>query len=102
MAAIRAAHAGDAVIEDAAVEVAMDGRLNASTQVPVRLLEALLIDELEALESRAYYSRSATPWLAYAPGKTRSENSSPATSIRAAQTLYSPVPVTASPASVVR
>jgi len=48
--ATRAAHAGDAVVEDAAVEITVNGRLHAAAQVAVTRLKALLVDEQEALE----------------------------------------------------
>ena len=50
MAAIRAAHPGGAVVENAAVEVAMDRLLHAVTQVSVGPLKSLVVDEKEALE----------------------------------------------------
>jgi hypothetical protein len=50
VSAIRAAHAGDAVVEDAAVEITVNGRLHAAAQVAVTRLKALLVDEQEALE----------------------------------------------------
>ena len=52
MPAIRAAHAGDALVEDAAIEIAVDRRLHAAAQVAVILLEALLVDEQEAIHGR--------------------------------------------------
>lgn len=50
MAAVRAAHPGDTVVENPAVEVAVDRRLHAAAQVAVSCLEAFLVDEQEALE----------------------------------------------------
>ena len=50
MAAIRAADAGEAMVEDAAVEVAVDSRLHAAAQVAVGCLETLFVDEDKALE----------------------------------------------------
>ena len=50
MSAIRAAHAGDAVVDDAAVEITVNGRPHAAAQVAVTRLKALLVDEQEALE----------------------------------------------------
>ena len=48
--AIRAAHPGDALVEEAAIEVAVDCRLDAATQITVGVKEALLIDTEEVLE----------------------------------------------------
>ncbi len=50
MAAIRAAYPGDAVVEDAAVEVAMDRRFDAAAQVAMGVEEPLLIHPDEVLE----------------------------------------------------
>ena len=48
--AIRAAHPGDALVEDAAIEGAVDCRLDAATQIAVGGKEALLIDTEKVLE----------------------------------------------------
>ncbi len=50
MPAVRAAHPGDALVEDAAVEVAVDRRLDAASQVAVGVPETLLIHLDEVLE----------------------------------------------------
>ena len=50
MPAVRAAHSGDAVVEDAAIEIAVDRWLDAAAQVAVLFLEVLLVDEQEAFE----------------------------------------------------
>ncbi len=50
MPAVRAAHPGDALVEDAAVEVAVDGCLDAAAEVAVGGLEALLVEEEEPFE----------------------------------------------------
>ncbi len=50
MPTIRAAHPCDALIEDTAIEVAVDCRLDAATQIAVGVKEALLIDTEEVLE----------------------------------------------------
>ena len=50
VAALRAARPGDTVVDDAAVEVAVDRLLNAAPKVAVSPLESLLVDEEEALE----------------------------------------------------
>jgi len=44
--AIRAAHPSNALVEDAAIEVAVDCRLDAATQIAVGVKEALLIDRV--------------------------------------------------------
>jgi hypothetical protein len=49
MPAVRAAHPGDALVEDAAVEVAVDRRLDAAAKVAVRVAETLLIHLDEVL-----------------------------------------------------
>ena len=49
-AAVRAAYPGDALVEGAAVEVAMDRRLDVATQVAVSVAEALFVDVEETLE----------------------------------------------------
>ena len=51
MATLRAAHPGDAVAENAAVEVAVDHWLNAAPKVAVGALKSLLVDQKEALEA---------------------------------------------------
>jgi hypothetical protein len=48
--ALWAAQPGDALVKDAALEVAMDRRFNAATQVAVGVAEALLIHLDEVLE----------------------------------------------------
>jgi len=49
MAAIGTAHPGDAVVDDAPVEVAVECRLHTAAQVAVGRLEALFAGEKEAL-----------------------------------------------------
>jgi len=48
--AVRASHSGDAVVKDAAIEIAVDRWLDAAAQVAVLFLEVLLVDEQEAFE----------------------------------------------------
>ncbi|MGB5392087.1 MAG: hypothetical protein WBP10_18075 [Thermoanaerobaculia bacterium] len=50
MPAVRASHSGDAVVEHAAIEIAVDRWLDAAAQVAVLFLEVLLVDEQEAFE----------------------------------------------------
>jgi len=50
MPAVQASHSGDAVVEHAAIEIAVDGWLDAAAQVAVLFLEVLLVDEQEAFE----------------------------------------------------
>jgi hypothetical protein len=50
MPAARAAHPGDALVEDAAVEVAVDRRLDTASQVAVGVTETLLIHLDDVLE----------------------------------------------------
>ena len=50
MPAIGAADAGDTLVEDAAVEVAMDREFHTAAQITMGGLEALLVDQEEALE----------------------------------------------------
>jgi hypothetical protein len=50
VAAVRAADPGDALVEDAAVEIAVDRRLDAATQITVGVKEPLLIHLDEVLE----------------------------------------------------
>lgn len=48
--AVRTAHPGATLVENAAVEIAVNRRLDATTQVAVGVAEALLIHLDEALE----------------------------------------------------
>jgi hypothetical protein len=48
--ALRAAHPGDALVEDAAIEIAVDCRLDAGSQVSVTSLKSRLICTQESLE----------------------------------------------------
>ncbi len=48
--AVGATHPGGALVEDTAVEVAVDGWLHAASQVAAAVLEAVLVDEQEAFE----------------------------------------------------
>ena len=48
--AIRAAHPGDALVEDAAVEIAVDRRLHTGAQVSMSALKSLLVEDQETLE----------------------------------------------------
>ena len=50
VAAVRAAHPGDALVEDAAIEVTVDRRLDVATQIAVGVEETLLIHLDEVLE----------------------------------------------------
>jgi len=50
MPAVRASHSGDAVVGNAAIEIAVDRWLDAAAQVAVLFLEVLLVDEQEAFE----------------------------------------------------
>ena len=50
MPAVRASHSGDAVVNDAAIEIAVDRWPYAAQQVAVLFLEVLLADEQEAFE----------------------------------------------------
>ena len=65
--AIGAADAGDTLVEDAAVEVAMDREFHTAAQITMGGLEALLVDQEEALEVvgesavDAYVGRGVTP-----------------------------------------
>ena len=48
--AVRTSHPSDAVLEDAAIEIAVDGWLDAAAQDAMLLLKLLLVDEQEAFE----------------------------------------------------
>ena len=48
--AVGAAHTGDSLVENAAIEIAVDRWLDAAAQVAVLFLEVLLVDEQEAFE----------------------------------------------------
>jgi len=48
--AVGAAHTGDSVVNDAAIEIAVDRWPDAAAQVAMLLLKLLLVDEQEAFE----------------------------------------------------
>ena len=50
VSALRAAHPGDTLVEDAAIEVAMDCRFDAAAQIAVGVAEAFLVHLDEVLE----------------------------------------------------
>ena len=50
MPAVRASHSGNAVVEHAAIEIAVDRWLDAAAQVAMLPLKLLLVDEQEAFE----------------------------------------------------
>ena len=50
MPAIRAAHPGDTLVQDAAIEIAVNGRLDATTQIAVGGKETVLVGAQEVLE----------------------------------------------------
>ena len=50
MSTVWAAHTGDSVVKDAAIEIAVDGWFDAVAQEAMLLLKVLLVDEQKAFE----------------------------------------------------
>jgi len=68
VAALRAAHPGDPQVEDAAVEIAVDRRLDAAAQVAVGGEKALLVATHEVLEVGDRVTGYLSLFMGVAPG----------------------------------